>query len=110
MESVSRSERERSNFISSHPKPISMAKHIVKMCDVEGCETEASYWIDTTEGFVENLLHHEPKTTFYLCLDHQYVLMNGNGMYAHLRLDTGEIDELEIGSYACHPKCRDCNR
>lgn len=87
-----------------------MAKHIVRMCGVEGCKAEAAYWIDTTEGFVENLLHSEATNTIYLCLDHQYVLMNGNSMYAHLRLDTGEIIELEIGSYACHPKCRECNR
>jgi hypothetical protein len=87
-----------------------MTEHIAKMCDVKGCDTEASYWIDTSEGFVESLLDGQPNDTFYLCLDHQYALRHEDSeSYAHLRIDTGEIIELEIGSYACHPKCRTCN-
>ena len=90
-------------------------KHIPKWCDVIGCTQEATYWIDTGEGFVESLLAKSTKApsanqTFYLCIDHQYMLMNQEtGMYTHLRVDTGEVHELEIGSYSCSPDCHDCN-
>jgi hypothetical protein len=90
-----------------------MSAHIPQTCDIAGCEQEATYWIDTSEGFAENMLGNGSKDTFYLCLDHQYEL-NGKeeheGFYVHLRTDTGEIWQREIGKYSCSDNCDECNR
>ena len=78
---------------------------------VSECDTEATYWIDATKGFCESLLDSSSPSTFYLCIDHQYEL-NGKdeqeGGYVHLRVDTGELDWIEIGVYACSPDCDIC--
>jgi hypothetical protein len=84
-------------------------EHVRKDCMVEGCEDEASYWIENA-GFVETLLADKLPDTFYLCVNHQYELMNQEtGLYHHLRIDTGEILKFEIGGYACHLECEVCN-
>jgi hypothetical protein len=89
-----------------------MTKHVPKHCDITGCQEEASYWIDTAEGFIENLLKTQQAVdTFYLCVSHQSGLMShgdNDGFYVHLRIDTGEITEHEIAKYACHPECEAC--
>jgi len=88
-------------------------KHVPKMCNVKGCSTEASYWIDTSEGFVESLLEASSPSTFFLCIDHQYELDGKDeheGGYLHLRIDTGALHWLEIGQYVCSPDCEVCNR
>ncbi len=84
------------------------ARHVAKMCNVSGCNIEASYWIDTSEGFAEPLLESASPSTFYLCLDHQYELdgKDGNG-YAHLRIDTGELPGLKSASTAV-PRIATC--
>lgn len=41
-------------------------KHVPIMCGVQGCTTEASYWIDVWPEAAQ--------ATFYLCIDHQYAL------------------------------------
>jgi hypothetical protein len=87
-------------------------EHVAKQCMVAGCDAEARYWFDASEGFCESLL----KTTstpgiFFLCLDHQDELNakdDNDGGYVHLRIDTGEIDWKEIAVYACHPDCAEC--
>jgi hypothetical protein len=88
-----------------------MAEHIAKICNVTECKTEASYWIDTGDGFVESLLATvSVPSTFYLCADHMSELANEEtGCYHHLRIDTGEMFQLEIGSYACSEECDICN-
>jgi hypothetical protein len=89
-----------------------MTEHVPKNCDITGCRLEASYWIDTAEGFIENLLKtQEAADTFYLCLSHQSDLMSHGdnaGFYVHLRIDTGEITTHEIGKYACADDCDVC--
>jgi hypothetical protein len=35
-------------------------------------------------------------------------LCNDDGNYRHLRIDTGEIVDLEFGKYACHDECEVC--
>jgi hypothetical protein len=74
---------------------VPMTEHVPKHCDITGCREEASYWIDTAEGFIENLLKTQQAVeTFYLCLNHQSDLMShgdNDGFYVHLRIDTGEI-------------------
>jgi hypothetical protein len=75
---------------------------------VTGCEQEASYWIDTSEGFTERLLEMTTAPdTFYICTDHMNDL-DLDGSYRHLRIDTGEIYQFEIGKYCCHDECEDC--
>ena len=88
-----------------------MTEHIARHCDIKDCETEASYWIDTSEGFVERIIHPQASDTFYLCLDHQYELDGKDereGGYLHLRIDTGELDWREIGKYSCSDECDVC--
>ena len=80
-------------------------KHVPKMCDVEGCTTEATYWIDARPEAAQ--------ATFYLCIDHQYALDGKDeheGGYLHLNFETGELLWLEIGEYACSQECHECNR
>jgi hypothetical protein len=80
---------------------------------VNECESEAEYWIDTTEGFLENLMTEKGPETFYLCLDHMNEIeSNGDqeGYYTHLRIDTGEIEHYEIGKYCCSEDCEECMR
>lgn len=88
-------------------------EHVAKRCMVRGCETEAEFWIDATTGFCESLLVTSPTPeTFYLCSDHQYELSGKDdmdGIYVHLRIDTGELHQMEIANYACHPDCGVCN-
>jgi hypothetical protein len=88
-----------------------MTEHIAKKCNVKDCEQEASYWIDTSEGFVESLLDATVPHTFYLCIDHQYELDGkdvNEGGYVHLRIDTGELYWREIGKYSCSEECDVC--
>ena len=89
-----------------------MTEHVPKNCDITGCRLEASYWIDTAEGFIENLLKTQQAVdTFYLCVSHQSGLMShgdNDGFYVHLRIDTGEITTHEIGKYACADDCDVC--
>jgi hypothetical protein len=85
-------------------------EHVPKFCNVSRCKTEASYWIDTSEGFVEALLSKGTDETFYLCVDHKCGIENSEtGNYSHLRIDTGKIIEVEIGGYCCHKECDVCN-
>ncbi len=84
-------------------------KHVPKFCMVADCKVEASYWIDS-EGFVEALMSEPAPETFYLCSDHMTKVVNDEtGNYHHLRIDTGEIFEMEIAGYACDPECEICN-
>lgn len=86
-------------------------EHVPKRCDVKGCKLDASYWIDTSEGFLEALLPEGTNDTFYLCVDHKYELDGKDeheGGYLHLRIDTGELRWLEIGKYCCSGKCEVC--
>jgi len=86
-------------------------EHIAQQCMVRGCQAEASYWIDATDAFCETLLDSSLPHTFYLCLDHQYELSGKDereGGYLHLRIDTGELHWIEIGTYACSPDCNVC--
>jgi hypothetical protein len=73
-----------------------MSEHIAKQSMVSGCETEASYRIDS-EGFVESLLANKCADMFYLWVDHMWQVANEDGLYVHLRLDTAEIVTKEIG-------------
>lgn len=83
-------------------------EHMPKPCDISGCQNEAEYWIDTDNGFVEQLLASTTNTgTFYLCGDHESEIAE-DGIYTHLRIDTGEIFKVEIAVYQCHPECNVC--
>jgi hypothetical protein len=86
-------------------------KHVPAYCMVNGCKDEASYWIDTEDGFVESLLTNGAPSTFYLCADHMtQIVKDETGGYQYLRIDTGEIVSKEIGGYSCSDKCRVCNQ
>ena len=85
-------------------------EHVPAYCMVNGCKSEADYWIDTEEGFVESLLTEGAPDTFYLCADHMTVIADDEGgTYQHLRIDTGEIVAKEFGGYSCHAECEVCN-
>jgi hypothetical protein len=83
-------------------------EHIPEWCMVSGCAREADYWIDTSDGFTETLLATvDAPETFYMCVDHMATVANGN--YSHIRIDTGEITEVEIAGYSCDQECEVCN-
>jgi hypothetical protein len=84
-------------------------EHIEKRCDIHGCQEEAEYWIDTDNGFIEQLMANRSNTgTFYLCGNHKCDISEDE-VYRHLRIDTGEVWTLEIGMYQCHPDCTVCS-
>jgi len=81
-------------------------EHVRKDCMVRGCEDEASYWIDA--DVIDGV--RPAGDTFYLCIDHMAMLRNDEtGNYYHLDTATGELFEIEIAGYACHPECEVCN-
>lgn len=84
-------------------------EHLPAWCMIKGCTFEAHYWIDTTVGFVEKKVPTKTPSTFYLCESHRDVLQNEDGEYHHIRLDTGEITNIEIGTYCCNEECNECN-
>jgi len=87
-------------------------EHVPKDCSIEGCQDEATYWIDTSEGFTEAMLMTvDAPETFYLCDHHSGLLSHpDDDMYHHLRIDTGDIEIFEIGIYSCDPECGVCNQ
>jgi hypothetical protein len=86
-------------------------EHVPKDCSIEGCQDEATHWIDTSEGFYEGLSGIDTPETFYICDSHKGFLANPEDeMYYHLRIDTHEMETFEIGIYSCSEECRDCNR
>jgi hypothetical protein len=87
-----------------------MTEHIAKECNIMGCDSEASKWIDTSEGFVETLLlTAKAPDAFYLCTGHASAIANEDYEYVHLRIDTGEFGTYQIAEYACSEDCETCN-
>jgi hypothetical protein len=87
------------------PKP-----HVPQWCMINGCTDEATKWIDTDNGFSERgMITQTIPDTFYLCGDHASAIANEDYEYNHLRIDTKEIHNNEIGEYSCHDECKECN-
>ena len=77
---------------------------------VYDCKDQASWWIDTSQGFTETLLGLGPAhDTFYLCSDHYGEIQNENGNYTHIRIDSGDMHDITIGGYLCHDDCEVCH-
>jgi hypothetical protein len=86
-------------------------EHVPAYCSISHCQDEASYWIDTSNGFTEALLPSlTVPETFYLCSNHMTLIVNDeDGNYHHLRIDTGEVEVVEIAGYSCHEECEVCH-
>jgi hypothetical protein len=92
--------------LASLKKEYGAGGHIPQVCAIDGCSTEASYWIeDCGIGFNGAI-----DGTIYLCDDHGPEIQDDDDGMVHLiNPKNMEAITTELAGYACDDDCEMCN-